>query len=69
MKVMHYSPQVNGSKLVSSYIFTNGYTAQQWHNDNPYSGACLIVYTPKGFFASDKVKAAALQAINKYKGK
>jgi len=66
MKVSTNNIKVSGSQLISCYIFNNGYTAEQWQPVNPFSGSCLIVYTPKGFFASDAVKAKALWAINQY---
>jgi hypothetical protein len=69
MKVLSASSQVNGSQLIACYVFTNGYTAEQWQPTNPYSGSCLLVYTPKGFFASDTVKEKALKAINKFHSK
>ena len=66
MKIIDHSVKVNGSQLIACYTFNNGYTAESWQPANPYSGAALLVYTPAGFFASDKVAANALQAINKY---
>jgi hypothetical protein len=69
MKIIDYSVKASGSQLIACYTFKNGYTAESWQPANPYSGAALLVYTPAGFFASDKVKANALHAINQYKGK
>jgi hypothetical protein len=66
MKIIEHSVKVSGSKLIACYTFSNRYTAEQWQPANPYSGSCLMVYTPTGFFASDKVKENALQSINQY---
>jgi hypothetical protein len=66
MKIIEHSIKVSGSQLISCYTFVNRYTAEQWQPANPYSGSCLLVYTPTGFFASDNVKAKALNAINQY---
>jgi hypothetical protein len=66
MKVNNHSIKADGSNLVAYYVFTNGYTAEQWQPANPYSGACLLVYTPKGFFVSEAIKAKAAKAISKY---
>jgi hypothetical protein len=66
MKVLDCSIKASGSNLVAYYVFTNGYTAEQWQPANPYSGACLLVYTPKGFFVADTVTAKAAKAITKY---
>ena len=66
MKIIEHSIKVSGSQLIACYTFANGYSAEQWQPANPYSGSCLMVYTPTGFFASDKVKENASNSINQF---
>ena len=68
MKVIIHTSEAQGSALVHSYAFDNGFCAKWWKASNPFGNDGFLLYTEDESLANIEQKNQALEAIAKYHG-